>query len=397
MLSSTLGLLFGIGMLFWTSLSAQLPVIPLYVQSLGGDTQAVGVVMGSFAIGLLLCRSLLGRLSDQRGRRLVMQIGLTVGLVMPLYYAQVHAIPLLLLGRAIHGISVAAFATGYGALVADLAPVGRRASIIGYMSMVNPMGLALGSTLGGWMEQVLGFGNVFHLAASLAALGLGLTMALPVSRPQGSDRLQNSGSLWEVLWQQRVRTLALVLFMIGMIFGNLSAFLPLAVKNLQLEFNTGLFYLMAAIAGVMMRLATAKVGDRYGRGLFVTVGLCFYIASMVTLFYARSVPELLLAGMLEGIGAGVTVPAIMALIADRSYSNERGQLFGLSWMGFDLGLAVAAPTMGRLVQFIGITQGFLLMAGLGLAGLALFCTQSNADWRHSLRFATGRGKDVYAL
>ncbi|NJK36172.1 MAG: MFS transporter [Oscillatoriales cyanobacterium SM2_2_1] len=384
-------------MLFWTSLSTQLPVIPLYVQSLGGDTQAVGVVMGAFAIGLLLCRSLLGRLSDQRGRRLVLQIGLVVGLVMPLYYAQVAEVPLLLLGRAVHGISVAAFATGYGALVADLAPLERRASIIGYMSMVNPMGLAVGSTLGGWMEQVLGFSNVFRGAAVLAMLGLLLTLRLPVSRPEWGSRPAGSPSFFEVLWQQRVRTLALVLFMIGMIFGNLSAFLPLAVKNSRLDFNPGLFYLMAAIAGVVMRLATAKLGDRFGRGLFVSAGLCFYVASMVVLFYARTVPEFLIAGSLEGMGAGIALPAIMALIADRSCRNERGQMFGLSWMGFDLGLAVAAPTMGGLIRWIGLAHGFLLMAGLGLAGLILFCTQSNADWRRSLQFAAGRGKDIYAL
>ena len=71
------------GLLFWSSMASQLPVIPLYVESLGGTEAQVGWVMGSFAIGLLLCRAYLGRLADRKGRRIVMQLGLVVAATIP--------------------------------------------------------------------------------------------------------------------------------------------------------------------------------------------------------------------------------------------------------------------------------------------------------------------------
>ncbi|MBD0363110.1 MAG: MFS transporter, partial [Coleofasciculus sp. C3-bin4] len=43
--------LFAAGLLFWASLGSLLPTLPLYVEDVGGTTQQIGLVMGSFAIG----------------------------------------------------------------------------------------------------------------------------------------------------------------------------------------------------------------------------------------------------------------------------------------------------------------------------------------------------------
>ncbi|WP_354000906.1 hypothetical protein [Gloeocapsopsis sp. IPPAS B-1203] len=50
-----LQILFIAGLLFWSSLASLLPTLPLYINDLGGTPQQIGVVMGSFAIGLLIC------------------------------------------------------------------------------------------------------------------------------------------------------------------------------------------------------------------------------------------------------------------------------------------------------------------------------------------------------
>jgi len=70
--------LFAAGLLFWTSLALLLPTLPLFVDDLGGSGQQVGFVMGAFAIGLLTSRRWLGRWTDQRGRKLVLLIGISV-------------------------------------------------------------------------------------------------------------------------------------------------------------------------------------------------------------------------------------------------------------------------------------------------------------------------------
>ncbi|MEE3718087.1 MFS transporter [Tumidithrix elongata RA019] len=403
------------GLMFWSSLASLLPTLPLYVDSLGGTNAQIGWVMGAFAIGLLTCRAYLGRLADRKGRRLVMQIGLGVATIVPLLYAISPSIPVLMVLRAIHGISIAAFATGFSALIADLSPVEQRGEIIGYMSLVNPLGLAFGPAFGGWMQEIWGYQILFVMSASLALAGL--LMMEKVTEPKlssprdadidlsSSDRnLKDfdtipppSRRFWQTLWSPRVRVPATVLFMIGMVFGTLSAFLPLLIKQQHIQLNAGLFYMTAAIAGFIIRLPIARISDRYGRGVFISIGLCFYALSMATVYSAQTSLVFLIAGGLEGIGSGIVIPAIATLLADRSVASERGFVFGLAWAGFDLGIAIAGPIMGNAIVFLGLANTFVVSTALSLLALAIFSTQSNHNLADSWRFATGQTTDKYAV
>jgi MFS family permease len=63
-LKRNLLVLFTAGLLFWSSIASLLPGTPLYVEYIGGTKQEIGIVMGSFAIGLLLFRPSLGKMAD---------------------------------------------------------------------------------------------------------------------------------------------------------------------------------------------------------------------------------------------------------------------------------------------------------------------------------------------
>jgi len=117
-----LGVLFTAGLLFWASLASLLPTLPLYVKSIGAPDNQLGIVMGAFAIGLLLFRPQAGRMADQRGRKIVLLIGMSVATLAPVCHLLTQSIPMLMLIRAFHGISIAAFTTAYSSLVVDLAP-----------------------------------------------------------------------------------------------------------------------------------------------------------------------------------------------------------------------------------------------------------------------------------
>jgi MFS family permease len=190
----------------------------------------------------------------------------------------------------------------------------------------------------------------------------------------------------------------MVLLMIGLVFGTLVAFLPLFIKELQLDFNIGLYYTATAIASFVVRLVVAPVSDRYGRGLFISGALVCYIISMVLLAQAHTPTMFMLSAIAEGSGAGVLIPLTLALISDRSYANERGKVFALCMGGFDVGIAVGGPTFGFFAEVLGGYQGiFSLAAALAFVALIIFMTQTGKNLRHSLNFALGKVPDVYAL
>jgi MFS family permease len=389
--------LFTAGLLFWSALAALLPTLPLYIRDIGGDSQAIGIVMGTFAIGLLASRSWLAQLADRKGRKLVLLIGMAAVAFAPLGYAVTDSIPLLMGIRAFHGLSIAAFALAYSALVVDFSPPEHRGELIGYMSLVNPIGMAIGPAMGGYLQAWLGYLPMFVAAAALG--GIGLLCTAQVQEP-AIDRVtadQPNQQFWSLLLTPRVRIPATVLLLIGLAFGTLSTFVPLFIQEAGVRLNVGLFYTAAAIASFSIRLVTGRASDRYGRGVFITVSLMLYSLSMLTLWQATTASQFLIAGAVEGAGAGILIPMMAALMADRALPHERGRIFGVCMVGFDLGIAIAGPVLGTLATSLGYRHIFGLAGLLSLLGFAVFLTLSSKTLVYSLRFALGRGGDLYAV
>lgn len=403
--------LFVAGLLFWASLACLLPTLPLYVEDVGGTKQQIGVVIGAFAIGLLLFRPWLGKLSDRRSRKLVLLIGYVVVAMAPLGYLFAKSIPLLFLLRVFHGISIAAYTTGSSALVVDLSPVEKRGEVIGYMSLTNPIGMAIGPAMGTFLQARMGYMPLFLF--SFAAGLLGLFVAFQVQEPRliqpSAEKLSmddptnaslvkpDGDQFWQLLGSPRLRIPTLVMLLTGLVFGALATFVALYIREAKIDFDAGWFYTAAAMSSFCSRFFTGQASDRYGRGVFITTSLVFYSLSMLLLSQAQSPVSFLLAGFLEGVASGTLIPSMIALISDRSQAHERGRVFSLCLGGLDMGIAIAGPVLGTFAQQIGYQGIFALTCGIALLALLIFITQNSKDLRHSLRFATGRDRDIYAL
>lgn len=379
-------------------MASLLPTLPLYLEDLGASKQQIGIVMGGFAIGLLAFRPMLGRLADQRGRKIILLIGAIVAIIAPCGYLAFKSMAMLMAVRIFHGISIAAFTTGYSALVADLAPVESRGEIIGYMSLTAPVGLAIGPILGGYLQAGVGYPTLFLVASELAFVSLLGTLQVvnpPLQKPLPKEN--NNSNFWHLLGSPRVRVPALVMLLVGLAGGTVHTFIGLFIKSTGVDLNAGLFFTAAAIASFSVRLFTGKASDRIGRGLFITCSIIAYTVSMVLLWQANSAIAFLIAACLEGGGGGTLISMITTMMADRSFPQERGRIFSICVAGFDLGIAIAAPVFGSIAEQIGYRNMFGFSASLTFLAFLVFLTQSSKNIPNSLRFALGRGEDVYSL
>ncbi|MGF1495072.1 MAG: MFS transporter [Microcoleaceae cyanobacterium] len=406
-----LPILFISGLCFWSGITILLPTLPLYIQSIGGTKQQIGLVMGAFSIGLLPSRFGLGPLADAKGRKLVLIIGAGVATLAPLAYLSAQSIAPLFGIRAFHGISIAAFTIGFSALVADLAPVMRRGEVIGQMGLVNPIGMAIGPAIGGFVEAAAGYPLLFLISATFGGLSLvGVSQVwepprhhvVPNQPEFSKPETQKNGleqffEYFKLIFHPALRTPAFVLLNVGLIFGTLVTFLPLSIQESGLNFNAGLFYSAAAIASFTSRLFVGRASDRRGRGMFITLGLVFYLLSMLVLAMVPDRTTLLAAGVLEGAGAGIVIPTMLALITDRCQPEARGQFFSLCLGGFDMGLALAGPIFGWITAQVGYQNTYLVNAILALTAILAFMLQSNQTVKHSLLFSMGQTRDGYKI
>ncbi|NDJ16739.1 MFS transporter [Myxacorys almedinensis] len=394
-----LGVLFTAGLLFWSSLASLLPTLPPYIKSIGAADDLLGVVMGSFAVGLLIVRPSLGRMADTRGRKGVLLLGISVAAIAPVCHLLTQSIPVLILVRMFHGVSIAAFTTAYSSLVVDLAPPHKRGELIGYMSLVNPIGMAVGPAMGGFLQAWQGFAPVFFLASGIGMMSLVCASQVtpPPLQPQPPIEQHGDQRFWRLLLSDRIRIPTMTMLLVGIAFGAIATFVPLYIAEAQVNLNAGLFYTAAAITSFATRFLAGKASDRYGRGRFITLGLLCYGVSMLVLWQARTAQGFLIAGLIEGIGGGTFLPIMIALVADRCQPHERGRIFGLFIGGFDLGIAIAGPLLGSVAKSIGYRGLYGVASGVAFAALLIFITLSSKSVSHSVKFALGYGKDPYAI
>ncbi|MGK7923227.1 MAG: MFS transporter [Trichodesmium sp.] len=393
--------LFVAALFFWSSISTLLPTLPLYLNHIGGTTQQIGFVMGCFAVGLLLSRFVLGPLADTKSRKLVLIVGTTVAAIAPIGYLLLKSIPLLMAVRAFHGISIAGVTIGYSALVADLSPPDRRGELIGYMSLCAPIGMAIGPAIGGFLVVATSYVALFMLSSALGSMSL--LCSLLVWEPHSIVE-KNSHShqfdrqkFWQILGSRRVLVPAFVMLMVGVIFGTTVTFMPLYIQENNISLNAGLFYSVRAIASFIIRIFTGRASDKFGRGVFISSGLVFSLLGMLTLWTANSSNMVLIAAIFGGSSAGLVLPMMIALTADRCPPDQRGKFFSLCIGGFDLGLAIAGPTFGLVAEQLGYRAMFAVDACLACIAIIAFITMSNKDLPHSIRFAVGQGQDTYAV
>lgn len=148
-----------------------IPIIPdllaeLAIEDPGEAAKMGGLLISSYAVMQFFFAPILGGLSDQYGRRLVILISL-IGLTTD-YILTAFAPTLLWLfiGRIIAGIGGASFTTA-SAYIADISPPEKRAQNFGMIGAAFGVGFVIGPILGGFLGE-FGTRVPFFVAAGLS-------------------------------------------------------------------------------------------------------------------------------------------------------------------------------------------------------------------------------------
>ena len=128
--------------------------------------------------------------------------------------------------------------------------------------------------------------------------------------------------------------------------------------------TVGLLVSAFSVAQLAVAPLWGRLSDGYGRRPAILAGLLITATAYILFAFAQSVPALLLARLIQGVGGG-TIGVVQAYVADVSPPEQRTKSLG--WLSAITSLgAVAGPAFGSLMVSLG-GQEFV---GLGAAGLA---------------------------
>lgn len=125
------------------------------------------------------------------------------------------------------------------------------------------------------------------------------------------------------------------------------------------------------ISGYMVAMTVAvpiygKFGDLYGRRRMILIGLGLFTVASLFCAMAQSMEQLVLARIIQGIGAGGMVSVSQAIIGDYVPPRERGRYQGY-FSSMYAAASVAGPVLGGyMTEYLSWRWIFLLNLPLGL-------------------------------
>ncbi|MBA2496930.1 MAG: MFS transporter [Acidimicrobiia bacterium] len=365
----------GAALLYFVALGALAPTLPRYVaEDLGGGGGQVGLAVGIFAVSAALLRPWVGKLGDERGRRLLVVGGSLVAGVSFLGYALPGGLPVLLAMRLLGGVGEAAVFVGAATTAQDLAPPHRRGQAASYFSVAIYGGLALGPVLGEVVRTTFSIGTVWPVAAVSCALAAALGSRMPahvavVDDEEDSAPPRDLRGLRRFFHPAAVRP-GVVLALSASGFAGFSAFVPLYVDDVGLSSSGGVFALYAVVV-LGVRIVGSRLPDVLGPRRGPSMALLLQGVGLVAIGAFATTLGLYASAFLYAIGTSLLYPALFPVVIAATPRRERSQAVATFTLFFDVSQAVGAPVLGLVAVVTGERGVFVAAGVLAFVGLVV--------------------------
>jgi MFS family permease len=351
---------------------------PLHVQQLVVAPAAIGLVMGSMGVTAVLLRPFAGHWGDRRGRRMLLLLGALGFALAPVLYAWSTSTVMLVIGRLVQGAGISLFTTGYGALVADLAPEGRRGQAIGFSSLGSPFSLIVGPRLGVAIQAAAGLPALFYASAGVALVGLVLLLAAPTRSLHGSLSDVVDYRFSDALRSSKLSAMMVAILALSLAYGAAVTYMPLFATE-QGVANGDLFFVAFGAALMIVAASAGQVSDRVGRTRVIVPGMLGLAACLVLLGSARSLPAMLVVALVWGVCSGAAKTSLDAYTIDCAPVSGRGSAVGLEYLIFDLGAGLGVIPLGALAGAVGYGAMYAVVGGICLVGMVAYVVISRKN------------------
>ncbi|MBN1259044.1 MAG: MFS transporter [Anaerolineae bacterium] len=361
------------------------PLLPFYIEALGGRGGEMGALIALSALTELLFGPVWGQVSDRVGRKRVLMIGIFGYGVSLLLMGVASRLWMLFAARALSGLLTAATTPSAMAYVGDSTTEEERGGGIGWLGSAAGLGIVLGPGVGGWLGRE-SLSLPFFAGAGLAWLALLLVWrflpeTLPVKEAEDRDRTRvlQPLRLWEALFSSIGFPLFL-LFLVSFGLANFEAVFGLygAEKfGFGPERVGGILMVVGLVTTLGKGALTGPLTRRWGEKPVIKASLLAGAAGYLALLAAFDYLTVLLATGVFILSKTVLRPALLALISRRAGAGQ-GTAMGLGNTFLSLG-RVIGPLWAGFIFDVNLSLPYLSGAAIMAAGFVL-----------SLRWLVGR-------
>lgn len=344
------------------------PLIPSLTRSFHTTQSLIGLAIPAFTIPYGLSSLFYGPLSDRFGRKVIIMglLGFLTFSTVLLAFSST-AIEFLLI-RAMVGIATGGIVPISVALIGDIYPYEKRGKPIGLLFSGMAGGMTFGSTLGAYLNPLIGWQMEFVITGILSGLLYLIVFFKPGILAVQQERisiglttiLKNSGSLLNSSEGKKVYSF---IFLNGLFHSGIFAWLGyyFSVKYHLGDQGIGLALLGYGLPGMLMGVSIGKAADHFGRRKIIPAGLIIGAVTVIVLVF--KVP-LIIAGIAVAalsLGYDMTQPLFAGMVSRLGNNSVRGQAMGLGSCLLFLGYG-AGSLVFQLLLNAGINYALIIFA-----------------------------------
>ena len=373
-----------------------IPLLGLYAEKFDATPLVATTLVSVYALCSLISTPLIGRLSDQYGRKpllMISQAGTCAGFVM-LGFS--NALWMVFVGRILDGITAGNLSIAQ-AYISDHTRPEDRAKAFGVIGVAFGFGFMFGPALGGWLGEAYGMHMPFVVAACLSLCSILATYTLlPGDAPQLAATPAKSAPAGDVgpggrrpgafdfqTYAEYFRRPGLLpLYVQFFLFAfSFSCFYSGFALYAERKFRTadgqpwggaevGYLFAYVGLLGIILQGGLiGRLVKRYGELRLTIVGFLTSAIAYATIGSAHALAPLLIGATISAFGGGVLRPVITSRLTQAVGRHEQGVAIGISGSLNSMAMAMAPPTGGVMLDNGWLLAWALVPASVGALGL----------------------------
>jgi len=362
-----------------TGVGIVVPLLPVYAHSLGATGIYIGLIFGGFSLTRTLFLPWFGRLSDQKGRKPFITVGLFCYFLISIAFIVFTDIHSLILLRAIQGVASAMIMPVAQAYIGEITPKGKEGFFMGIFNMSIFAGLSVGPLMGGVIKDWFSLQAAFGCMGAMAffAFCLSFFFLPPTSQEQTVTREYHPVPWGRLVYDRELVSIFCFRLVYTTCIGIIWGFLPVYGDARFALSSTSIGFLVVtgvSVSGIM-NIPMGVVSDRMDKRLLVVAGGIITLVAIAMIGPAGGFWGFFAANMVFGIGGGISMPALMALaVISGKRMDAMGAVMSMITVAHSLGMLCGSLIAGIIMDALALQYAFYVGAvimGIGTLVFAL--------------------------
>lgn len=352
------------------SLDMYLPSLPELAKDLHASTSMAQLSLTSCLVGLAVGQLIAGPLSDVRGRRMPLLVGLALYMITSFLCAMSPSIESMIVLRFIQGLGGSAGIVVARAMVRDMYSGSELTRFFALLMLVNGVAPIAAPIAGGQLLRMISWPGIFVVLGligllMLAAVLFGLRETLPSAQRSGGGMKSTLATFGRLVRDRMFMGYALAQ---GLVFAGMFAYISGSPFVIQELFGASpqLFSLIFAVNGLGIIITgqiTGKLAARFGETKLLVAGLIYAAAGglllLLMVVLGGGLYTILLPLFMVVSSVGIVSTAAFSLAMEQQGQNA-GSASALQGLMSMISGAVVAPLVGLGGSGTALPMGIII-------------------------------------